>query len=134
MTTTPTLTVCGAGAAGLAIAADCALKGHDVTLFELPAFAGRLAAVRAAGGIEVTSDSETTAGATGFARLARVTTDPAEAVAGADVVMVTVPAMYHHVFMDVVAGHLSDGQIVLFNTGYWASLREARRLAGLNKR
>jgi len=126
----PRLTVCGAGAAGLAIAGDCALKGLEVTLFELPTLAGKLAAARAAGGIEVTADSETTAGRTGFAPLAGVTDDAAEAVAGADVVMITVPAMYHDAFMDAVAPHLRDGQIVLFNTGYWASLRQARRLAG----
>jgi len=128
METTPRLTVCGAGAAGMAIAADNALKGLDVKLFELPALAGKLDAAREAGGIEVTADSETTAGKTGLARLAAITSDPAEAVAGADVVMVTVPAMYHDAFMDVVAPHLRDGQIVLFNTGYWASLRQARRL------
>ena len=126
----PRLTVCGAGAAGLAIAADNALKGLEVTLFELPALAGKLTTAREARGIEVTADSETTAGKTGFARLAGVTSDPAEAVADADVVMITVPAMYHDVFMDAVAPHLRDGQIVLFNTGYWASLRQARRLGG----
>jgi opine dehydrogenase len=122
------LTVCGAGAAGLAIAADSALKGLDVTLFELPSFAAKLAAARAAGGIEVTSDSETTAGRTGFAPLAAATDDPAEALAGADVVMITAPAMYHDVFTDAVAPHLRAGQIVLYNTGYWASLRQSLRL------
>ena len=132
METTPRLTVCGAGAAGMAIAADNALKGLDVKLFELPAFAGKMDAARRAGGIDVTADSETTAGRTGLASLAAITSDPAEAVADADVVMITAPAMYHDTFMDAVAPHLTDGQIVLFNTGYWASLRQARRLgAGL---
>ena len=50
MGTAPRLTVCGAGAAGLAIAADSALKGLDVTLFELPALAGKLDAARARAG------------------------------------------------------------------------------------
>ena len=122
------MTVCGAGAAGMAIAADIALKGLEVTLFELPSFASRLDSARARGGIEVTSDSETTAGKTGFAALACATTEAADAVAGADVVMVTVPAMYHDVFMDAIAPHLQEGQVVLFNTGYWASLRQTRRL------
>lgn len=122
------LTVCGAGGAGMAIAADTALKGLDVTLFELPGLDDKTDSARGRGGIEVTADSETTAGTTGFAALARVTTDAAEAVAGADVIMITVPAMYHDVFMDAIAGHLTDGQLVLFNTGYWASLRQTRRL------
>ncbi len=42
----PTLTVCGAGGAGLAIAADAALKGLAVTLFELPQLAAKLAAAQ----------------------------------------------------------------------------------------
>jgi opine dehydrogenase len=128
MTTTPRLTVCGAGAAGLAIAADSALKGLEVTLFELPLFAAKLEVARARGGIEVTEGSETTAGATGFARLAGTTSDAAEAVAGANVIMITAPAMYHDVFMDAIAPHLAAGQTVLFNTGYWASLRQTVRL------
>ena len=37
MDSQPRLTVCGAGAAGLAIAADSAFKGIAVTLFEMPA-------------------------------------------------------------------------------------------------
>ena len=130
MSSTPRVTVCGAGAAGLAIAADNALKDLDVTLYELPLFDDKLVSPRARGGIEVTPESETTAGTTGFAPLAAVTSDAVEAVAGADVVMITVPAMYHDTFMDAVAPHLVAGQIVLFNTGYWASLRQTVRLAG----
>ncbi|HEX5643490.1 MAG TPA: NAD/NADP octopine/nopaline dehydrogenase family protein [Thermoleophilia bacterium] len=129
MGTSLRLTVCGAGGAGLAIAADNALKGIDVTLFELPSLAEKLEGPIARGGVEVTAGSETTAGKTGFAPLT-ATSDAAKAVAGADVVMITVPAMYHDVFMDAVAPHLSDGQIVLFNTGYWGSLRQAVRWAG----
>jgi glycerol-3-phosphate dehydrogenase len=48
MNTPPRQTVCGAGAAGLAIAADNALKGLAVTLFELPALAGKLTTAREA--------------------------------------------------------------------------------------
>ncbi len=130
MSRKPTLTVCGSGAAGRAIAADCALKGCAVTLFDLPAFADRVAPLAERGGIEVTSDSETTSGKTGLARLVAATTDAAGAAKGADVVMITAPAMYHDVFMDALAPHLADGQTVLFNTGYWGSLRQTVRLAG----
>ena len=124
----PKLTVCGAGAAGMAIAGDCALKRLAVTLYELPRFDEKLDAVRRRGGIEVTPDSETTAGTTGLAPLVAATSDAAEAVAGADVIMVTAPAMYHDAFVDTLLPHLRDGQSVLFTTGYWASLRQARRL------
>ena len=45
MTDLPRVTVCGSGAAGQAIAADCAFKGCEVVLFDLPAFGGRVAAL-----------------------------------------------------------------------------------------
>lgn len=131
MGTIPRLTVCGAGAAGMAIAADNALKGLEVAFFELHSLAAKLTAAREARGIEVTADSETTAGQTGFAKLAGITSDPAEAVADADVIMITVPAMHHDAFMDAVAPHLKAGQIVLFTPaigprcdrhGVWATV------------
>jgi opine dehydrogenase len=125
----PTLTVCGAGAAGRAIAADCAFKGCEVTLFDLPPFGEAVARIAARGGIEVTPDSETTSGKTGFVSLARATTDAA-LTAGSDVIMVTAPAMYHDVFVDALLPHLSAGQTILFNTGYWGSLRQRARLGG----
>ena len=130
MTRQVSLTVCGAGAAGRAIAADCALKGHRVTLFELPAFADRVAAIARAGGVDVTPGSDTTSGRTGFAQLAGVSSDAAGAVADAEIIMITSPAMYHDVFVDVLAPHLERGQILLFSTGYWGSLRQSVRLGG----
>lgn len=123
---TPRIAVCGAGNAGLAIAADCAFKGLSVTLFELPELADRVAPLAAAGGVETTPDSQTTSGRTGFAKLDSVTTDAAEAVAGADVVMVSVPGMYHTTFVRALLPHLHAGQILLFNTAFWGSLRHAR--------
>lgn len=130
MTSSPTVVVCGAGAAGLAIAGDIALGGCRVRLYESPQFAERVAAVAASGGIEVAQGSETVSGATGLARLERVTTDAGEALEGAGVIMVTVPAMYHDVVVDSLTPHLQRGQILLFTTGYWGCLRQVRRLGG----
>jgi opine dehydrogenase len=131
MSNQPRIAVCGAGNAGLSIAGDCALKGLAVSLFELEKLAGQIRPVRDAGGIEVTPTSATTSGRTGFAALKCATTDPAEAAAGADVIMITVPAMHHTAFFDALAPHLIDGQIVLFNTSYWACLRHVNRLKTL---
>ncbi|MBN1835264.1 MAG: NAD/NADP octopine/nopaline dehydrogenase family protein [Spirochaetales bacterium] len=130
----PRLCVCGAGNAGSAIAADCALAGVEVTLFELPLFAAGLQQILDKGGITLTPDSDSVCGRTGFARLARLTTDPAEALADAEVIMITVPAMYHTVFWDTLVPHLRDGQILLFSTGYYGALRHARKLGQLNAR
>lgn len=130
MKRTLSLTVCGSGAAGRAIAADCAFNGHKVTLFDVPGFAAGIEAIATRGGIEVTTDSETVSGSTGLARVAAATTDPVVAAAGADVIMIAAPAMYHDLFVDVIAPHLEPGQIVLFSTGYWGCLRQAARQGG----
>jgi opine dehydrogenase len=129
MANLPKIAVCGSGNAGLSIAADCALKGFEVSLFELEKLADQIQPIQAAGGIEVTPTSATTSGKTGFVALKKMTTDPAEAVEGADVIMITVPAMYHTEFFDALSPYLRDGQIVLFNTAYWACLRHVNRLA-----
>lgn len=129
----PRITVCGAGNAGLSIAGDCALKGHAVTLFELETQQKQITPVREAGGIQVSDTSVTLSGKTGFACLAGATVDPREAAAGADVIMITVPAMYHTVFFDTLAPYLRDGQIVLFNTAYWACLRHAQKREQLDR-
>ncbi len=120
------ITVCGSGNAGLSIAADCAMKGFRVTLYELESQAAQLAPFLFAGGIEITPDSKTTAGLTGFAKLSCVTTNPKEAVTDADVIMITVPGMYHQVFVETLLPHLKAGQVLLFNTAFWGALRHAK--------
>lgn len=117
------LTVIGSGAAGLAIAADCALKGMKVNVFELEKFSNSIKPLLQYGGIEVTSDSKTTSGKTGFAKLNKVSTNPNEVIGDADVIMLSVPAMYHEYIFESISKFLNAGQIVLFNTGYWACLR-----------
>jgi opine dehydrogenase len=127
MTALPRLTVCGSGNAGLAIAADCSLAGLAVSLYELPRLEKNIDPVRRHGGIEVTPDSEPSCGKTGFAALETATIDAAEAVKDTDVIMITVPAMYHTMFWDALAPHLTDGQIVVFNTGYFGCLQHAEK-------
>jgi opine dehydrogenase len=130
----PRITVCGAGNAGLSIAGDCALNGHAVTLFELESQQAQITPVMEAGGIQVSDMSVTLSGKTGFASLACATVDPEQAAAGADVIMITVPAMYHTLFFDTLTPFLKEGQIILFNTSYWACLRHARQRERLDKK
>ncbi len=121
MSDKPTVTVCGCGSAGTAIAADVALMGSRVNLFELPDFEKNIAPIRERSGVELTG--ATCSGKTGIARFHRITTDPQEAVQGADLIMITVPAHAHVSFFEAIAPHLTSGQTILVNTGYWASLR-----------
>ena len=72
------ITVMSAGNGGQALAGDLALRGHAVTLYEHPAFAATIAAIRAKGDIIEMENKIVGAG-----KLARTTTDAAEALRGA---------------------------------------------------
>lgn len=101
--------VFGAGHGGLATAGHIALKGHSVRLFS---FYGReLAPVAEQGGIKLEGDVK------GFATLEKVTSSVDEAVAGADLVLVNMPALAHKNVASLLAGCLEDGQTVLLTPG-----------------
>lgn len=122
------IAVLGGGAGAHAIAADLALAGHRVRMAELASMAPNIAAVKALGSIELLG-SALLGGKPGIARLALVTADIPEAVRGAALVMVAVPAYGHEAFMRELAECLEPGQIVVFNSGYFASLAFNRLLA-----
>jgi len=105
------------------MAADMALMGHKVNLFELDQFRESIDPIIGRGGVELSG--KTQSGKTGFAKLNKVTTDPEEAVKDADLIMVAAPAIGHELFFDAFSPFLKDGQCVLVNTGCWASLRMA---------
>jgi opine dehydrogenase len=109
--------VIGAGNGGSAIAGDMTLAGHSCRLFEFPEYQENLEAVIKQGGIEVTGIART-----GFARLTLATFDLAEAVRGADVVMVATQALAHERVARELAPHLSDGQAVILWPGSGGTL------------
>ncbi len=113
----PRFAVLGAGAGGHAMCVDLALAGFDVGLYELPQFQEKIQAIREHGGIKASGVVN------GFASPVKASTELGEIVDGADVVMVTVPAFGHGTFVEACLPYLSDGQILVFNTGYYAALR-----------
>ena len=104
------VTVIGAGNVGCALAADLALRGVEVRLFNRSP--GRLAAIRDAGGITVTGEIE------GFAAPALVTGSLEEAVDGAGVVAVTVPTASLPAYAAALAQATSDQQLIWLNPGH----------------
>ncbi len=102
--------VIGAGNVGCALAADLALRGVEVCLFNRSP--GRLAAIRDAGGITVTGEIE------GFAAPALVTGSLEEAVDGAGVVAVTVPTASLPAYAPALARATSDQQLIWLNPGH----------------
>ena len=109
-TTVKTIAVLGAGHGGLAAAADLTRRGYSVRLQGRSE--QRLAAIRERGGIDVTGVHQ------GFVPLTTLTTSVAEAISGADLVMLVVPAVAHADYATALAGVLSPGQPVFINPGH----------------
>ncbi len=103
------IAVLGAGHGGLATAGHCSLKGHSVNLFS---FYGReIEPVSAKGGIRMEGAVE------GFAALNRITTSIDKAVKGVDLIMVIMPALAHRSIASLLAGCITDGQVLLLSPG-----------------
>ena len=103
--------VLGAGHGGLALAGYLSQRGHHVALWNRsPA---RISAVAARGGIVLTAPGPVSA----FARIAVATSDMAEALADAKLVLVAVPASGHADVAAACAPYLRDGQTVLLLPG-----------------
>ncbi|MBI4279464.1 MAG: NAD/NADP octopine/nopaline dehydrogenase family protein [Armatimonadetes bacterium] len=107
----PPVAVLGAGNGGLAAAADLTRRGCQVRLYDLPEFAAPLAPVRESGIRVHGAVPEATY------RPAVITTEIAEALDGAAIVLLIVPAFGHRRFAEVVLPQLRDGQVVLLCPG-----------------
>jgi len=117
------ITVLGAGAGGLATAADLTIEGHEVTLFELPKFESNLDAIRKNGGIDITGSANE-----GYANPETITSDPAEAVEGADLIFQAVPNFAFEPFAEAVGPHLSEGQAFVLLSANTMSALEYRQI------
>lgn len=112
MTTTEKYTVIGAGHGGKAMAAHLALMGADVALWNRTF--EHIAVVKKRGGIELESPE---GGPHGFGQIKLVTSDLAEAISHAQVIMVVLPSSAHADVAKAAAPHLKDGQIVILHPG-----------------
>ena len=113
--------VIGAGNAGCTAAADLALAGAAVTLYELPRFAANLAPIKQRGGVELRNDRVDGTGRSGFGKVS-VTTDAAEACRDAEIIIGTTVALAQEEIARTFGPHLRAGQVLLLFTGYGGSL------------
>lgn len=121
------ITVMSAGNGGQALAGDLALRGHAVTLYEHPKFAATVAAIRAKGDIIEMENKIVGAG-----KLARTTTDAAEALRGAEIVYFTAPSFAQEAFFDLALPHFENGQVLVLSPGNYGTfgLKDAFRKLG----
>ena len=126
-----TIAIIGAGNGGKAAAADLALQGQRVRLFEFPEYRRNVESLARTRRIKATGAVQ------GEARIDVVTHDLAEAVAGADAIMVCTQALAHERVARVLAPCVRPGQLVVMNPGSTGgTLRAARvfREAGMTQR
>ena len=118
--------VLGAGNGGLASAFDFAHHGHEVALFATEEFGTNVVAVEEAGGITASGDLE------GFAPVRYAGHDAAEALSGAELVLVVGPAYSTEPLAAVAAPHLTEGSAVLICPGSCAGAIAFKRTLGLD--
>ena len=104
------ITVIGAGATGHAVAGIMSMRGFQVTLHDDERFAERLNQA-AELGIALRGEVRD------IGKPARVTTDPAEAVKGAQAIFVHVMSDRHEEIARRIAAYLEDGQHILIIPG-----------------
>jgi opine dehydrogenase len=109
------------------MAAHLAIMGFETTLYNRTF--EHIATIHKRRGIDLTSYE---GGPHGFGRLRRVTSDPKEALKGANVVMVVTPSSAHSDIAQTLAPHLKEGQIVILHPGRTCGAIEFVKVLGEN--
>ncbi|HEY7031062.1 MAG TPA: NAD/NADP octopine/nopaline dehydrogenase family protein [Thermomicrobiales bacterium] len=117
------ITVLGGGNTAFSLAANLALAGHEVLLWEHPGFAQTIAPIQETRTIHLEGTART-----GAAHLAGVTVDPAEALAWSETLVCSVPAYAHRPFVEQLAPHLRPGHVLALLPGNLGTLAFARAL------
>jgi opine dehydrogenase len=124
--------ILGAGNGGITAAADLKSRGFEVALFELPRFGKNLEQIKNIGKIRfITPEGEESI------MPDLLTTNIREAVKGAQMVMLTIPANGLEEFADICLPVLEDDQIILIhNAACMGPLRFVNRAkkAGLHRK
>ncbi len=110
------IAVLGGGNGSFAAAGDFALQGHEVSLWRRDA--AQVAAHRAAGSRIVVKD----ANGRHDVQLAQVTSDIAEAIRDAALILCPAPAFAQPDIADLIAPHLADGQVVFLPPATFGSM------------
>ena len=106
-----TVAILGAGNGGLAAAADLTLRGYNVRLYSRSE--PTLEPVRERGGIELVEGAKKN-----FASITTTTTSIAQAVRGAELIMITAPAVAHGGLAAELARLIEERQILFLNPGH----------------
>ena len=114
-----TVAIIGAGIGGIYLAAELGRRGCRLRLHDIDD--SRLAPIRHRGGLDVEGENA------GFAAIERVTTDPAAAVDGADIIAVCTGGTFQERVARGLAPLLRDGQTILLIQGNTSGALVVRR-------
>ncbi len=132
------IAILGAGAVSKAIAGDCALGGAKVRICDLPPFAEKTLFGVKENGIKFFGDQLNLYGFErhGQAKMELVTTDVAQAVKGAGLIVIGTTTLGHRPFFEKLIPVLEDGQVIhIFPDNYGSLvLRKMMREAGCTKK
>ncbi|MDI6729779.1 MAG: 2-dehydropantoate 2-reductase N-terminal domain-containing protein, partial [Thermodesulfovibrionales bacterium] len=113
--------VLGAGNGGQCVAAYLKLKGYETSLYDR--YESVIEPIKEKGGIELKGVS-----LNGLARIDNITTNIKQAVEGADVILVVLPAFAHEYIAENLALELKDGQVVVLCPGSTGGVLEFKRV------
>ena len=117
-----TIAVIGAGNGGFAMAADLALSGWKINLYELPRFGENIAPLFDKGGIDIVGTHIDGKANSGFGKLNKITTDIKDATDDAYCIMVITQAVTHEEVAKLIGPHLKEGQTIFILPGNGGSL------------
>ena len=103
------IAIIGAGNGGQTMAGHLSMMGFEVGLYDIDV--EKMNALKELGGIQLEGCLQ------GYGNIRCITTDIEEAVAGAEIIMVTTVANAHRAVAKTLTPYLVDGQIVVLNPG-----------------
>lgn len=103
------IAVIGAGNGGQAIAGYLAEQGNEISIYDI--VDEKIEELKKLGGIHLMGRIK------GFGKISTITTDLAEAVKGAEIIMVTTIANAHKVVAQNLAPLVEEGQVIILNPG-----------------
>jgi opine dehydrogenase len=105
------ISVLGSGNGGCAVAADFALHGHDVSIFDFPEFTSNIDAIAKKNGIKATGEIK------GFAPVSYAGYDLQKATQNADLIYVVVPSYAHKSMAEAYKKVMQEGQKIIICPG-----------------
>lgn len=121
--------VIGAGNGGQTFAGYLSMAGYDTSLYDIDV--AKIETLKQLGGIQLEGRIK------GFGKIGCITTDIAEAVKDAEIIMVTTVANAHRAVATSIAPYLEEGQVVVLNPGRTCGalvFKQALKDSGCTKR